>query len=61
VTIHITRPPKLLSVNQVADVLNVSTKTVRRTLGNGLHFHRIGSAVRVSSEDLSAYLNSTRK
>jgi excisionase family DNA binding protein len=55
------RPDKLLSVPQVADILNVSTKTVRRMLGRELHFHRVASAIRVSQEDLHAYIRSTRE
>jgi excisionase family DNA binding protein len=53
---------KMLSVDQVADVLNVSTKTVRRVIDDGaLHHHRVGRVIRVSGEDLRAYLSATRQ
>jgi excisionase family DNA binding protein len=56
------REKTLLSVQQVADILNVSTKTVRRMLQDGkLNFHRIATAIRVSDEDLYAYIRSTRE
>jgi excisionase family DNA binding protein len=55
------RPQTLLSVPQVADILNVSTRTVRRMLGHALHFHRVASAIRVSQDDLHAYIRSTRE
>ena len=52
----------MLSVNQVADLLNVSTKTVRRMIDErDLHHHRIGRIIRVSEEDLRAYINGTRQ
>jgi len=53
---------KLLTIIQVADVLNVSTKTVRRMIESGvLHHHRVGRIIRLSDEDLRAYINSTRQ
>jgi len=54
-------PQQFYSVQQVADVLHVSTKTVRRLLGQELPFHRVASAIRVSQEDLYAYIRSTRR
>jgi len=52
---------ELLSIEQVADLLNVSTKTVRRLITKEhLRFHRIGRIIRVSWEDLRSYLNATR-
>jgi excisionase family DNA binding protein len=61
-----THHPKLLSINQVAGAMNVSTRTVRRLIKHhGLHHHRMGRGkkqfIRVSEEDLRAYLNSTRQ
>ena len=51
----------LHSVEQVAAILGVSTKTVRRLIGRGdLLPHRIGGSVRVSDADLRSYLASTR-
>lgn len=56
------KPTRMLSVNQVADLLNVSTKTVRRMIEDRtLHHHRMGRIIRVSEEDLRAYINSTRE
>jgi excisionase family DNA binding protein len=53
---------ELLSVQEVASMLNVSSKTIRRMIARGfLHHHRVGRAVRVSSEDLRAYTNSIRQ
>jgi excisionase family DNA binding protein len=55
-------PQNMLSINQVADTLNVSTKTVRRMIkGRQLHFHRVATSIRVSQEDLRAFINSTRE
>ena len=54
-------PNEFMSVLQVADILNISTKTVRRMLGKELHFHRVASAIRVSKEDLYAYIRSIRE
>ena len=60
------QPKKLLTINQVADALSVSTRTVRRLIENcELHHHRMGQGkkqiVRVSDEDLRGYINSTRQ
>jgi excisionase family DNA binding protein len=53
---------ELLSVQQVAQILNVSTKTVRRKIECcEIHHHRIGRAVRISTEDLRAYTSSVRQ
>ena len=53
---------EMLKIEQVADLLNVSTKTVRRLIEREqLHFHRVGRRIRVSRGDLRAYLNVTRR
>ena len=45
----------------VADRLAVSPRHVRRLIERGeLPVHRIGSAVRISEDDLARYLASTR-
>lgn len=54
-------PISLLSVPQVANILNVSTRTVRRILGRELQFHRVASVIRISQQDLSAYIRSIRQ
>ena len=51
----------LRSVEEVAPVLGVSTKTVRRLIDRGdLLAHRVGRCIRVSDADLRSYLASTR-
>lgn len=51
----------LLSIQAVADLLGVSTKTVRRLIAGGdLAAHRIGGSLRISEEDLRAYLSRCR-
>ncbi len=51
-----------LTVVEVALLLKISTKTVRRRIkGGDLHAHLIGGQLRISEEDLTAYLAQTRK
>ena len=53
--------PRLLSVEETALELHVSTKTVRRLIKtDNLPVHRIGRCLRVSQDDLRVYLNQTR-
>jgi excisionase family DNA binding protein len=56
------RPPKrLLSVQETAQTLHVSTKTIRRLIERrALHVHRIGRGLRISEDDVALYLNRTR-
>jgi excisionase family DNA binding protein len=55
------RLPSMLSVEQIALQMNVSIKTVRRWIECGeLHCHRLGRTIRVSEEDLIAFLNRHR-
>ncbi|MGH3222559.1 MAG: helix-turn-helix domain-containing protein [Streptosporangiaceae bacterium] len=52
---------RLLTVPQVADLLSVSSKTVRRLISSGeLKSVRIGTAVRIAPEDLAAYIAALR-
>jgi excisionase family DNA binding protein len=52
----------MLSIEQVASLLCVSTKTVRRLIAREqLHFHRVGRGLRVSREDLRVYLSVSRR
>jgi len=55
-------PPRLLTVEEVAEFLGVSTRTVGRLMHTGkLAFHRVGiRAVRISQDALNKYLNATR-
>jgi excisionase family DNA binding protein len=56
VAVH--RPcPGLLSVQAVAELLDVSEKTVRRMITAGeLPVHRVGHRLRVSPDDLRLFL-----
>jgi len=48
---------KMLTVNEAAEKMSVSTKTVYRLMGNGiLSKVKIGRSTRVSEDDLNAYL-----
>lgn len=52
------RLPEFLTIDEVAQRLKVSTKTVQRWIGRGeLHVYRLGGQIRVSEEDLLAFLN----
>ena len=52
------RLPELLTIDEVAERLKVSTKTVRRWIERGeLRIYRLGGQIRVSEEDLLAFLN----
>jgi excisionase family DNA binding protein len=55
-------PPRLLTRQQVADHLAVSTKTVTRWNESGaLPMHRLGRQVRVSEDDLIAFTAARRR
>jgi excisionase family DNA binding protein len=55
------RLPRMLNVEQVALQVGVSIKTVRRWIeGRELHCHRLGRTIRVSEDDLIAFLNRHR-
>jgi excisionase family DNA binding protein len=52
----------MLSVEQIALQMNVSIKTVRRWIERReLHCHRLGKTIRVSDDDLIAFLNRHRE
>jgi excisionase family DNA binding protein len=56
------RLPRLLAVSEVAELLQVSTKTVRRWIERReLRTHQLGRQLRVSEEDLAAFLGQRRK
>jgi excisionase family DNA binding protein len=56
-----TRVPRMLAVTDIAELMRVSTRTVRRWIDSGdLRVHRLGRQVRVSEEDLAAFLNQRR-
>jgi excisionase family DNA binding protein len=48
---------KFYTVNQVADALGVSPRTVRRRIKSGdLVAHHFGTAVRIAESDLEAFI-----
>lgn len=50
-----------LTVNEVANNLQVSVRSVRQLIASGMiRVHRIGRAVRISEADLAEFLDSTR-
>ena len=50
-------PPSFFTLDEVADRLQVSTRTLRRWIAAGeLKAHRLGGVVRISGEDLRAFL-----
>lgn len=50
----------LMDVTEVAHVLRISTKTVRRRVNDGsLPHHRIGRHLRFTPEDVETYLHDT--
>jgi|HubBroStandDraft_2_1064218.scaffolds.fasta_scaffold1308264_2 excisionase family DNA binding protein len=52
---------RMLTVEVVAEHLDVSPKSVRRWVANGaLVAHRMGRLVRVSPDDLRSFLNKQR-
>lgn len=53
--------PQLLTVQEAADRLNASTKTVRRLIASKkLPAHRVGRLLRVAGDDLVAMLDRSR-
>ena len=54
--------PQMYSVEEIASQLNISQKTVRRWVDAGqLHIHRLGRQIRITQEDLSAFLAIRRR
>jgi excisionase family DNA binding protein len=52
----------LLTVAETAEHLKIDPKTVRRALKKGeLHAHYVGRQIRVSQDDLAAFLNMRRR
>lgn len=57
-----THPPQLHSIQQVALQCEVSTKTIRRWIAAGdLHAHHLGRQIRISQEDMVAFLAARRR
>lgn len=54
--------PVFLTLDEVAEALNVSRKTVKRRVdAKELHTHRIGRQIRISQEDFASYLATHRR
>jgi excisionase family DNA binding protein len=50
-------PPRFYSIDEVADLLRVSTRTIRRWIKAGkLHGHRFERTVRIAHEDLQDFI-----
>ena len=55
------RLPRLLDLPDAAKALRVSVKTVRRWIEQReLRVHRLGRQLRISEEDLAAFVNRSR-
>lgn len=51
---------RLRTINETAEILNTSSRTVRRFIDSGaLPVHRIGRPVRISESDLATFLAAT--
>jgi excisionase family DNA binding protein len=62
VTIGSVRRAPFLTVNDVAERLRISTKTVRRWIDRReLHAHRFGRQIRISEDDLDVFLREHRE
>ena len=56
------RPSRMLTVSDVAERLQVCTKTVRRWIDRSeLRVHRIGRQLRISEDDVATFIAVTRK
>ena len=54
-------PGRLYTLEQIADLLQVSTKTLRRWIGTGdLIAHRIGRGLRITDTDLQTFIRMRR-
>jgi excisionase family DNA binding protein len=54
-------PQRFFSPDLVAEQLSVSTKTIRRWIDRGeLRAHRLGRQIRISEDDLFAFLAGRR-
>ena len=52
---------KLRTINEVAELFNTSTRSVRRLIESGaLPVHRLGRSVRISDVDIAAFLAANR-
>jgi excisionase family DNA binding protein len=55
------KSPKFYTIEQIAESLDASTRSVRRWIANGLLIaHRINGLVRISEADFEAFLAAHR-
>ena len=54
-------PPRLLTLHEVAAILAVSPRTVRRLLGRGLPCVRLGRVVRFRAADLLRFVEARKE
>jgi excisionase family DNA binding protein len=55
-------PPVVYTVAEIAKLMKVSTKTVRRWIKNGdLIAHRLGRQLRITESDLAAFIRQRRE
>jgi len=53
--------PRFFTIDQVAEFLNLSSRSVRRLIDDGqLPVHRFGRAVRIAEADLRAFIAARR-
>jgi excisionase family DNA binding protein len=53
--------PQLRTIDETAEILNTSSRTVRRLIDSGaLPVHRLGRLVRISDDDIAVLLAATR-
>ena len=58
----LSRLPRMLSVEETAQLLNVSTKTIHRwRLSGMLAAHKLGRQVRIKEDELEAVIRSRRE
>ena len=54
-------PAKLFTIDEAAELLNISSRTVRRLAASGaLPVHRFGRLVRIADVDIAAFLAANR-
>jgi len=55
------QPPKFYTIEQIAECVEVSTRTVRRWIEKGLLVaHRVGGLIRISEADFQGFLATHR-
>ena len=58
----VSKLPRLYSIKEAAPQIGVCSKTIRRWIDQGeLHVHRLGRQIRISEDDLLAFLARHRR